>query len=144
VDVPAISSLTVRVNYSETDQMGVVYHARHIVWLDMARTEHLRATGVSYRELELAGYRLAVGELAIRYARAARYDDLVRIRCWVRECLSRRVTFGYAIELEDTGVLLATARTAMMVLDAGMEPARLPDHIRRLLSESPDPVRLGV
>ena len=54
------------------------------------------------------------------------------------------MTFGYAIELEDTGVLLATARTAMMVLDAGMEPARLPDHIRRLLSESPDPVRLGV
>jgi len=94
--------------------------------------------------MEAAGFRLAVSELAIRYARPARYDDVVRVRCWVRECLSRRVTFGYAIELEADGALLATARTAMMVLNEGMEPARLPDDIRRLLPEAPDPVRLGL
>lgn len=139
-----VSSVTVRVNYSETDQMGVVYHARYVVWLDMARTEHLRSAGMSYRELEEAGYRLAVGELAIRYARPARYDDLVRIRAWVREAASRRVTFGYAIELADTGTLLATARTSMMVLNAGMEPARLPADVAGLLSAIPDPVRLGL
>ena len=47
-----ISETLVRVNYSETDQMGVVYHARYLVWLDVARTEHLRRSGMSYRELE--------------------------------------------------------------------------------------------
>ncbi|HET9605321.1 MAG TPA: thioesterase family protein [Gemmatimonadales bacterium] len=138
-----VSSVTVRVNYSETDQMGVVYHARYVVWLDVARTEHLRQAGMSYRELEAAGFRLAVGELALRYARPARYDDLIRIRTWVREAASRRVTFGYAIELADAGTLLATARTSMMVLNAGMEPARLPAHVAKLLTVSPDPVRLG-
>ena len=40
---PTVSETLVRVNYSETDQMGVVYHARYLVWLDVARTEHLRA-----------------------------------------------------------------------------------------------------
>jgi acyl-CoA thioester hydrolase len=139
-----VSSVTVRVNYSETDQMGVVYHARYVVWLDVARTEHLRQAGMSYRELEAAGFRLAVGELAVRYARPARYDDRVRIRTWVREAASRRVTFGYAIDLLDTGTLLATARTSMMVLSAGMEPARLPSHVARLLTAIPDPVRLGL
>jgi acyl-CoA thioester hydrolase len=138
-----VSSVTVRVNYSETDQMGVVYHARYVVWLDVARTEHQRQAGMSYRELEAAGFRLAVGELALRYARPARYDDLIRIRTWVREAASRRVTFGYAIELADAGTLLATARTSMMVLNAGMEPARLPAHVAKLLTVSPDPVRLG-
>ncbi len=49
------SVITVRVNYSETDQMGVVYHARYVVWLDMARTEHLREAGFSYKELEDQG-----------------------------------------------------------------------------------------
>jgi acyl-CoA thioester hydrolase len=139
-----VSSVTVRVNYSETDQMGVVYHARYVVWLDVARTEHLRHAGMSYRDLEAEGFRLAVGELAVRYARPARYDDLVRIRTWVRESASRRVTFGYAIELADTGTLLATARTSMMVLNAGMEPARLPSHVARLLTVTPDPVRLAL
>ncbi|HEY0351426.1 MAG TPA: thioesterase family protein, partial [Gemmatimonadales bacterium] len=64
-----------RVNYSETDQMGVVYHARYLVWLDIARTEPLRQSGMSYRELESAGLRLAVSEVSIRFRQPARYDD---------------------------------------------------------------------
>jgi len=52
--VSSISETSVRVNYSETDQMGVVYHARYLVWLDVARCEHLRLSGMSYRELEQA------------------------------------------------------------------------------------------
>lgn len=142
MSLPPISELTVRVNYSEVDQMGVVYHARHIVWLDMARTEHLRRAGTTYREMEASGYRLVVGELLMRYRQPARYDDLVRIRCWVRELASRRVTFGYAIELADDGRLLATGTTAMLVLGADMVPTRLPDEIRSVLMEVPDPVRL--
>jgi acyl-CoA thioester hydrolase len=142
MDPAAISTTQVRVNYSETDQMGVVYHARYVVWLDIARTEHLRQAGMSYRELEAMGYRLAVGDLSIRYRQAARYDDLVRVRCWVREMASRRVTFGYAIEDAGDGRLLATATTAMMSLDRAMTPARLPDQVRTLLVAVPDPVRL--
>ena len=72
---PDVSETAVRVNYSETDQMGVVYHARYLVWLDIARTEHLRLSGMSYRELEAAGLRLAVSEVAVRYRQPARYDD---------------------------------------------------------------------
>jgi acyl-CoA thioester hydrolase len=140
--VPAVSDTLVRVNYSETDQMGVVYHARYLVWLDIARTEHLRLSGVSYRELEAAGLRLVVGEVAIRYRQPARYDDPVRIRCWVREAASRRIEFGYAVEHADGGRLLATARTALMVLDASMGLTRLPEAVRRLLQPVPDPVRL--
>ena len=140
--LPTVSELLVRVNYSEVDQMGVVYHARYVVWLDMARTEHLRLAGTSYREVEESGYRLAVGELTVRFRRPARYDDLVRVRCWVREVASRRVTFGYAIEDSASGALLATASTAMMVLDAGMAPARLPEPIRALVVPVADPVRL--
>jgi acyl-CoA thioester hydrolase len=139
--VPTISETRWRVNYSETDQMGVVYHARYLVWLDVARTEHLRRTGVSYAELESLGFRLAVGELRIRYRRPARYDDEVRIRCWVREARPRRVVFGYAIDLPG-GDLLVTAETAMMVLDAGMGLSRLPGDLVARLSVSPDPVRV--
>ena len=140
--LPTVSELLVRVNYSEVDQMGVVYHARYVVWLDMARTEHLRLAGTSYREVEVAGYRLAVGELSVRFRRPARYDDVLRVRCWVREVASRRVTFGYAIEDSASGALVATASTAMMVLNADMAPARLPEHIRAVLAPVADPVRL--
>jgi acyl-CoA thioester hydrolase len=137
-----LSEIRVRVNYSETDQMGVVYHARYLVWLDIARTEHLRRSGMSYRELEEAGLRLVVSEVAVRYRQPARYDDPVRVRCWVRDLASRRVEFGYLVEQADDGRLLATAATALLPLDRNMRPIRLPDGVRHALRVIPDPLSL--
>jgi acyl-CoA thioester hydrolase len=138
-----ISETLVRVNYSETDQMRVVYHARYLVWLDVARTEHLRRSGMSYQELETSGLRLAVSEVAVRYRQPARYDDPIRIRCWVRDVASRRVDFGYAIEHADDGRLLATASTSLLSLDSSMALTRLPERVRQALQPIPDPVKLG-
>ena len=137
-----VSETTVRVNYSETDQMGVVYHARYLVWFDVARCEHLRRTGLTYRELESRGCRLAVSEVSVRYRRPARYDDLLRVRCWVREVASRRVTFGYVVERLDDGALLATALTSLIALDADLTLSRLPVDVAARLVAVPDPVKL--
>lgn len=122
--------------------MGFVYHANYLIWLDMARTEHLRETGMTYRELEEEGIYLAVTEARIRYRQPARYDDLVRVRCWVRDLGSRRVTFGYAIERAETDELLATAETSLISLDHRHALTRIPEHVRARLQQTPDPVRL--
>ncbi|HET9066828.1 MAG TPA: thioesterase family protein [Gemmatimonadales bacterium] len=140
-DAPIVT-IRRRVDYSETDQMRVVYHARYLVWLDVARTELLRTTGISYRELEALGLRLAVSDLTMRYRRPARYDDPVRVRCWIRDRASRRIEFGYAVEHDETDELLATATTALMVLDTNFAFARLPEHVGTRLLSRPDPVRL--
>ena len=58
-----MGTITLRVNYSETDQMGVVYHANYLIWFDRARTELMRETGLTYRELEQQGVYLAVSEV---------------------------------------------------------------------------------
>lgn len=126
--------------------MGFVYHANYFVWLDMARTEHLRDAGMTYRAMEESGVFLTVTDARIRYRRAARYDDLVRVRCWVRELASRRVTFGYAVEHADrdtqsAGELLATAETSLIALDRNRQIARIPEAVYDLLETTPDPVR---
>ena len=139
---PDVSETVLRVNYSETDQMGVVYHSRYLVWLDIARTEHLRLAGMSYRELEEEGLRLAVSAVSVRYRQPARYDDQVRIRCWVRDLASRRIDFGYALENAGDGRLLATAFTSLLALDRTMMLTRLPDVVRRAMRAVPDPVSL--
>ena len=141
---PPVTETLLRVNYSETDQMGVAYHGQYLVWLDVARTEHLRACGASYRELEAEGLRLAVSEVAVRYRQPARFDDQVRVRCWVRAMASRRVEFGYAVEHVGDGRLLATAIVSLLALDASLALRPLPDDVTRRLRVVPDPVRLGL
>ena len=137
-----ITAIQHRVNYSETDQMGFVYHANYFIWMDMARTEHLRDAGMTYREMEESGVFLTVTDASIRYRRAARYDDLIRVRCWVRELASRKVTFGYAIERAETDELLATAETSLIALGRDQQVTRIPEVVHELLAATADPVRL--
>jgi len=133
------SEITFRVNYSETDRMGVAYYARHAVWLDMARTEFLRERGMTYREVEDMGFRLVVAEMKIRYLKPAEYDDLIRVRCRVEDLGSRRVLFAYSIENGESGQVLAKAETNMVCLNADFSPTRIPKDVMTALTRSPEP-----
>ena len=121
-----------RVRYAETDQMGVVYHANYLVWCEVGRTELIRRRGTSYAELERGGVVLAVAEANLRYHASARYDDMIRVACWVDELRSRAVTFAYLVSrLRDDGTLdrLVTARTALVALDPAGRPRKLPPEV---------------
>jgi acyl-CoA thioester hydrolase len=137
-----ITTVELRVRYAETDQMGVAYHTHYLVWCEVARTDHMRRRGVSYRELEAQGMRLAVVEARVRYRQPARYDDRLGVRCWVREVGSRKVAFGYAIERLEDATLLATAETSLIALDPQHRPRVLPASVRERLAAVPDPVPL--
>jgi acyl-CoA thioester hydrolase len=122
-----------RVRYSETDQMGVVYHTNYLVWCEIGRTDFIRQSGATYAELERRGVLLAVSEATIRYHAGARYDDLIRVETALADVRSRAVTFDYVITNAETGERLATARTALVSLDPRGRPAALPSDFRQLL-----------
>lgn len=129
-------STTFRVRYSETDQMGIVYHANYLVWCEMGRTDFMRQLGMTYAEMERNGLFLAVADASIRFHAAARYDDEVRVDTWLEEVRSRAVTFGYRVLRADARgetVKLASATTTLVARDASGGACRLPDDVRRLL-----------
>lgn len=131
---PHVSEL--RVRYSETDQMGVVYHAEYLVWCEVGRTDFIRAHGLPYSELERRGTVLAVAEATIRYHAPARYDDLIRIETHLSDVRSRAITFDYLIRNGQTGARLVTARTLLVSLDPSGKPAPLPPDVREIMERS--------
>ena len=69
--------IQVRVRYSETDQMGVVYHGNYIPYFEIGRVEWLRDKGISYKSLEENGIALPIVSMTLNYKKPARYDDLL-------------------------------------------------------------------
>ena len=68
----------IRVRYAETDQMGVVYYANYLVWMEVARVEYCSAIGFRYKDMEMEdGVLLAVVEAQCRYHSPARFDEEV-------------------------------------------------------------------
>jgi acyl-CoA thioester hydrolase len=144
MEANAVSEIRLRVRYAETDQMGVAHHAQYLVWCEYARIEHLRGLGASYRKLEEQGLRLAVAKAQVRYAAPARFDDELRIRCWVRELGSRLLVFGYYLDRPIDGAAIATAAVTLVPVDGRMRVMRLPEELEQLLVAVPDPFKLGL
>ena len=127
------SETTFRVRYGETDQMGFAYHPNYLVWCEIGRTEHMRALGVPYAELERRGWFLAVAEASVRYGAPARYDDRVRVETWVEAVKSRAITFGYEIHRTDPEpARLARASTTLISMDTRGRSRTLPPDVLEL------------
>jgi acyl-CoA thioester hydrolase len=133
--MPQTSISEFRVRYSETDQMGVVYHTNYLVWCEIGRTDFLRRSGSTYADLERQGVLLAVSEASIRYHAAARYDNLIRVETRLSGVRSRAVTFDYTVTNAESAERLASARTSLVSLDARGRPVKLPDELRRRLEK---------
>ena len=120
-----------RVRYAETDQMGVVYYANYLIWMEIGRAEYFRATGARYKDMEAAdGIRLAVVEAQCRYLHPARYDDEIAIETSIARANRRMVEFEYRICDAASGRELASGSTKHIFLDANMRPVKLPDKYR--------------
>lgn len=106
----------IRVRYAETDQMGYVYYGNYAAYYEVARTEMLRTTGFSYRELEELGVMMPVLEMNIKYHSPAKYDELLTVRVTIKEKPSVRIKFDYEV-FNEGGKLLNTGMTQLVFVD---------------------------
>lgn len=128
-----VAAPVVRVRYAETDQMGVVYYANYLVWFEIGRTEWLRATGWTYREMEADGLALPVIEARCEYRAGARYDDELEIRTRARRVSAVRLAFDYEIVRRADAVVVAAGHTVHATIDRAGRPVRLPPRVKELL-----------
>ncbi|MGE0363716.1 MAG: acyl-CoA thioesterase [Vicinamibacterales bacterium] len=126
---PHVSSI--RVRYAETDQMGIAYYANYLVWFEVARTDWLRAAGLTYRSLEAQGLFLPVIEAHCAYRAPARYDDALAVRAVARLVSPARLAFDYDITGPDGAV--ASGSTVHAFTDGRGRPVRVPASIKDLI-----------
>lgn len=116
---PATEGTTrIRVRYCECDPMGVAHHAAYAPWLEIARTELLRGSGVSYADMERAGVFLVITRLECRYRRPIAYDDLIDIRTRVVGGSRVKLEHEYEITIAEDGGHARPGRIAGEVVTA--------------------------
>jgi len=135
--MPDPSETRFRVRYAETDQMGVVYYANYLVWMEIGRVELCKSLGFNYRDMERDdGIYLAVADVACRYRAPARFDDEITVKTWLEDANKRLVVFAYEIRTGDR--VLATGSTRHVFVSRQLERTRLPDKYYPLFGISPE------
>jgi len=121
-----------RVRYSETDRMGIVYHGAYVSWFEVGRTEYCRAAGFPYRRMEDSGLLILVTRVDCAYRRPARYDDRVVVKTRLTDLATRGLAFAYEVA-EEGGRRLADGSTRHVFADSSGKPTRAPAEIFRKL-----------
>ena len=118
-----------RVYYNETDQMGRVYHSNFLIWMERARTEWIRSTGVSYKEIEDMGFMLPVSSVEVKYLNGVGYDTLVNIVVEVEEFSRIRLKFSYEFYDEKYVAKYGNGTTSHIFTDKSGKPKRIPEKL---------------
>jgi len=130
--MPYISKSRFRVRYAETDQMGMVYYANYLIWMEVGRSDFCRESGFNYRDLEREEHAfLTVAEANCRYLVPAHYDDEILVETEIARIRSRVVEFTYQIKSGAT--LLAEGRTVHVVIGTDGRPRSMPGRYVELL-----------
>ncbi|GGA27896.1 acyl-CoA thioesterase [Psychrobacillus lasiicapitis] len=120
-----ISEKEIEVRYAETDQMGVVYHANYVIWLEIGRTQLIKDLGFSYAGLEKDGYLSPVTNVNINYKSSVRYGETVVVRTWIESHGKLRTTYGYEIVHEDGSVASSATSEHVVVNKDNFRPVSL-------------------
>ena len=120
-------TIALRVRYPEVDAMGYLHHSRFLQYFEMGRVEMLRASGVSYADLERGGVFFVVAKAEVKYKAPARYDDEVTLT--TRIVRQTHVRIDHAYELRRGGTLLAEGSTTIACVGRDGQVRQIPEHL---------------
>lgn len=122
----------VRVYFEDTDAGGVVYHSRYLNFFERARTEMLRAMGISQTELrDKHNLIWVVLDINVKFRQAARLDDELLVSAELTWVKGVRQGFTQEMTRKSDGVVVAAAELSAAMLHAdSLRPARMPAWIK--------------
>lgn len=96
-----------RVNYYETDKMGITHHSNYIRWMEEARTAFLNHYGCGYAKFEEYGVVSPVLSVNCRYKQTTTFEDKIRITVAVKQYSGVKLKFSYTmVNIQTESVVL--------------------------------------
>lgn len=81
-----------KINYYETDKMGIVHHSNYIRYLEEARIRWMEEIGIPFEVLEENGITIPVLGVECEYKHHVSFGDTILIKVFVKEYNGVRMT----------------------------------------------------
>lgn len=114
-----------KINYYETDRMGVVHHSNYIRFLEEARCNLLDRIDMPFDLLEENGITIPVLGVNVDYKYHVTYGDTILVNLSIKEYNGVRMTIGYEVTNKENGNILLTGETKHCFTDNNLKPINL-------------------
>ena len=113
-----------KVQYYETDMMGITHHSNYIRWMEEARVDYLSQIGWDYAKLEKEGIISPVLNVTCNYKKPTFFSDLVTINVTVHEFTGVKLHLVYEMK-NGKGQIVCTGTSSHAFLNAEGRPIRM-------------------
>ena len=100
-----------KVNYYETDKMGITHHSNYIRWMEEARINFLEQIGFGYANLENEGIISPIIGVECEYKLSTTFDDVVEIDVEIEEFKGVKLIIKYTMIKQNTKELVLVGKT---------------------------------
>jgi acyl-CoA thioester hydrolase len=114
-----------KINYYETDKMGVAHHSNYIRFLEEVRCSIMEELDIPMSKFEAAGITIPTLEVNCRYKYHVTAGDVIVIRPWITEYNGIRMRVEYDVTEEKSGKTVIEASTAHCFTDLRLRPVNL-------------------
>lgn len=114
-----------KVQYYETDKMGIVHHSNYIRWFEEARVDFLDQVDMGYEKMEEMGVISPVVSVECRYQGMTRFGDVVQILPCIEKFNGIRLVLSYSVLDKKSGELRCTGKSSHCYLDERGKPVSL-------------------
>jgi acyl-CoA thioester hydrolase len=129
----SVFTFPIRVYWEDTDAGGIVFYANYLKFFERARTEWLRALGITQSTLrESAGGMFIVSETSVRYLVPSRLDDELLVTAQLEAAGRASLIIAQTARRGDTLLAEGTIRIGW-VDDKTLRPGRIPADILEVL-----------
>jgi acyl-CoA thioester hydrolase len=126
--------IPLQVAYADTDQMGYVHHSNYVKYMEHARWEAFRKTGLAYKEIEARGIIMPVISMNMQYLKPIVYDELVTIDVGFSMVRPAALEVDYLI-FNENNTLVHRASTRLAFLKKSTKsPCVMPDFIKEKIA----------
>ena len=98
-----------KVQYYETDMMGVAHHSNYIRWMEEARIDFMDQMGFPYKRMEEEGVLSPVKSIRVNYLKPCTFGDEVEITVGVRDFNGVVITMAYDMRVNGEAVFNGTS-----------------------------------
>lgn len=120
-----LKSYAHKVQYYETDAMGIVHHSNYIRWFEEARLDYLEQIGLPYDEIERRQIMIPVLGASCQYRQAVKFGETVWIDTDIISFNGLKFSVAYKVYSMDRSILHAEGNTEHCFLDDKFRPIRL-------------------
>ena len=133
-----------KIQYYETDKMGVTHHSNYIRWMEEARVYLLDGLGFSYKKLEESGIISPVTNVECKFVHSTTFDELISIKVYVEEVKNVKIKIAYVMTNEE-GKIVCKGKSEHCFLDVNGGfiniSKKMPDFYEVLLANQSEEVQ---